>query len=194
MIRLATAADAEGILAIYAPIVRTSPITFEIEPPTPGQMAGRVGDTLAKYPWLVFDEGGEVAGYAYATTHRVRAAYQWSVETSVYIAEHHRRRGLGRILYESLFGVLAAQGFVNAYAGITLPNPASVALHEAVGFTPLGVYRQIGFKAGGWHDVGWWERRIVPQTATPAAPTPLPELMATPRWQQLGLSTPAPNR
>src|ERR1043166_4300232 len=146
MIRLASEADAPGILAIYAPIVKSSPISFETEPPTQAEMARRIRDTLVKYPWLVYDDFGEIAGYAYATAHRTRAAYQWSVETSVYVAEAFRRRRIAQQLYGALFAVLAAQGFVNAYAGITLPNAASVALHEAVGFKPFAVFRGIGFK------------------------------------------------
>jgi phosphinothricin acetyltransferase len=185
MIRLATESDAAGIAAIYAPIVASSPISFETEPPTPADMAKRVRDTLVKYPWLVYDDGGEVAGYAYATTHRVRAAYQWSVETSVYVGERFRRRGIGQQLYAALFQVLTAQGYVNAYAGITLPNPASVALHEAVGFTPLGVYHKIGYKVGAWYDVGWWERSLAEYPSAPSAPRLLADVVADPTWEDM---------
>ena len=110
------------------------------------EMARRIDETLRSYPWLVCDVDGQTAGYAYATRHRVRGAYQWSVDTSVYIAEDHRRRNIGRGLYTSLFAILAAQGYFNAFAGIALPNPASVALHESMGFEPIGVYRRVGYK------------------------------------------------
>ena len=124
----------------------------------------------AAYPWLVCEIDGDVAGYAYATTHRVRAAYRWSVDTSVYVDAAPAAAGVGRGLYRSLFAILAAQGFVNAFAGIALPNPGSVALHEAVGFEPLGVYRRVGFKFGDWHDVGWWQLALTAHEASPDAP------------------------
>jgi len=155
-IRLADDGDAGAIAAIYAPIVESTTISFETVPPDRDEVARRLADTLASYPWLVCEIDGRAAGYAYATKHRVRAAYQWSVDASVYVDAAWRRAGVGRGLYRSLFAILAAQGFVNAFAGISLPNPASVALHEAVGFEPLGVYRRVGFKLGAWRDVGWW--------------------------------------
>jgi phosphinothricin acetyltransferase len=124
----------------------------------------------------VCEVDGDVTGYAYASPHRARAAYRWSVDTSVYVGERWRRSGVGRDLYASLFSVLAAQGFVNAYAGIALPNPASVRLHEAVGFTSIGVYEGVGYKLGRWHDVGWWQRALKPAPETPDEPIPLAEL------------------
>jgi phosphinothricin acetyltransferase len=135
------------------------------------------------YPWLVCDTGGRVAGYAYATRHRARAAYQWSVETTVYVHPEFRRRGVGRGLYESLFPILAAQGFANAYAGITLPNPASVAVHEAAGFTYLGRFERIGYKLGAWHDVGWWQRPIGAGEA-PGRLRSLNEAQNDPDWRK----------
>jgi phosphinothricin acetyltransferase len=185
VIRLAHEQDGAGIAAIYAPIVASSPISFETVPPTPEEIARRVRETLIKYPWLVYDEAGEIAGYAYAGAHRARAAYQWSVETSVYVGERFRRRGIGQQLYATLFQILAAQGYVNAYAGITLPNPPSVALHEAMGFTPLGVYRKIGYKIDAWYDVGWWERALGNHPSVPSPPKLLAEVMADPRWGSL---------
>jgi len=169
-IRLAEAGDAEAIAAIYRPAVESSAISFETVPPDGDEIARRLADTLVSYPWLVCEIGGQVAGYAYASKHRVRAAYQWSVDTSVYVDPAFRRSGVGRGLYQSLFAILAAQGFFNAFAGIALPNPASVALHEAVGFEPLGVYRRVGFKLGAWHDVGWWQLRLLGPTAQPQEP------------------------
>src|SRR5918996_222132 len=140
-IRLATERDAEEIASIYAPNVTDTIISFELEPPTADEMRLRIEATLERCPWLVCEREGRVLGYAYADAHGSRAAYRWSVDVSVYVHEDARRMGLGRALYTSLFAALDLQGFYNAYAGATLPNPASVGLHEAVGFRPVGVCR-----------------------------------------------------
>ena len=145
-IRLAAEDDAPRIAEIYRPIVESTPISFETDPPTASDMRRRVEETLRFYPWIVCEHEGGVVGYAYAAAHRVRAAYRWSVDTSVYVDAAFHRRRVGRALYTSLLGILVTQGHFNAYAGITLPNPASVALHESVGFRPLGVYRNVGYK------------------------------------------------
>ena len=184
-IRLARSSDAARIAAIYAAHVAASTTSFETDVPNEGEMARRITDTLHSHPWLVYEEGGEVAGYAYATKHRVRAAYQWSVEASAYVDERFRRRRIGQALYASLFRILAAQGYVNAYAGITLPNPASVALHESVGFEPIGIFRRIGFKLGAWHDVGWWQLALQPHPINPPAPVPLDDVMGRPNFGEL---------
>ncbi|HTU89446.1 MAG TPA: GNAT family N-acetyltransferase, partial [Gemmataceae bacterium] len=124
-IRLATLDDAEQIQAIYAPYCDT-PISFELESPNAEEMRRRLAKVLGQYPWLVCDGGSEVLGYVYATQHRERAAYRWSVDTTVYVRQSRQRQGVGRALYTSLLAVLPLQGYVNAYAGVTLPNPASV--------------------------------------------------------------------
>ncbi len=178
-VRIATPADAAGILEIYAPIVRDTVISFEFEPPDVDTMARRVSATLERWPWLVCERDGVLLGYVYATSHRERAAYQWCVEVSAYIAATARRTGVARALYRALFSVLAQQGFVNAYAGITLPNPASVALHESLGFRKLGNYEHIGHKFGAWHDVGWWALTLGDRPREPAAPIPFPQLRGT---------------
>ena len=134
---------------------------------------------LAQYPWLVCADGGEVAGYAYATHHRGRAAYRWSVDTAVHVRQGRHRRGVGRALYAALLGVLPLQGYINAYDGVTLPNPASVGLHEAMGFAPVGVYRQVGFKCGAWYDVAWYHRSLQPLPQEPSPPKPLDEVRDT---------------
>jgi len=173
IIRSVELADARAIRDIYAPFVSESATSFEIEPPDAAAMARRIEEQRSIFPWLVYEVGGEVLGYAYASPHRAaRKAYQWCVETSVYIHAQVRRRGIGRALYASLFEFLRRQGYVNAYAGITLPNPASRRLHEAMGFVPVGVYPRIGFKFGTWHDVLWMQLRIQ-ETADPVA-DPLP--------------------
>jgi L-amino acid N-acyltransferase YncA len=177
-VRLARADDAARVQAIYAPIVRDTPISFEVDPPGVPEMRRRIIDTLATLPWLVCERDSETLGFAYAAAHRTRPAYRWSVDVSVYVAGHARRAGVGRGLYVPLLALLAAQGFTSAHAGITLPNPASVGLHQALGFTLVGVYRAVGFKLGSWHDVGWWQRRLREPAVPPPPPTPLTDLPA----------------
>lgn len=155
-VRVASEDDAEVIAGIYAPYVLETAISFEETPPSPEEVAGRIAATLAFYPYLVFAEEGVVIGYAYAGAHRAREAYRWSADVTVYAASGMQRRGVGRTLYRVLLAALRQQGLHSAFAGIALPNAASVALHEAMGFTHLGVYREVGFKHGAWHDVGWW--------------------------------------
>lgn len=180
IIRLATPSDAVPVAAIYQPAVTDSVISFEADPPDAGAMAGRIRATLERIPWLVCETRTGVCGYAYASRYRERAAYQWSVEVSAYVAPDARRAGVARALYTALFAVLVLQGYRNAYAGITLPNEASVRMHEAVGFTPIGVYRSVGYKLGSWHDVGWFERQLAVRDLEPAPPVPLPGLIGTP--------------
>jgi phosphinothricin acetyltransferase len=176
MIRLARADDAAQVAAIYAPIVTDTIISFELEPPSVDEMRARIEKTLAVFPWLVSESDGSIAGYAYASRHRERRAYQWSVDVSCYVRADARRQGLGAALYRALLRVLRAQGFQMAYAGIALPNKASVRLHESVGFRPVGIYREAGYKLGAWHDTGWWQCRVGEAPANPADPTPLREL------------------
>jgi L-amino acid N-acyltransferase YncA len=177
MIRLATEQDGAALHAIYAPIVASTAISFELEPPSIAEMAARVARITQRHPWLVDDADGIIRGYAYATAHRERQAYQWSVDVSVYVADHARGGGVGRALYGALFQVLRAQGFANAYAGIALPNEPSVGLHRALGFAPIGVYRRAGYKLGAWHDVEWWARDIGPYAGAPAPPRPVSEVV-----------------
>ena len=182
-IRLATAGDAEPVQGIYAPIVRDTAISFEVDPPSIAEMRQRILDTLAHWPWLVCEHDGDVVGYAYAGKHRVRAAYQWSVDVSVYIHERARRYGVGRALYTALFHILLLQGVYNVQAGITLPNAASVGLHQALGFELVGVYRKIGFKLGGWHDVAWWQLVLQPHTPSPSALSDAAVVQDSAAWQ-----------
>jgi phosphinothricin acetyltransferase len=148
-------------------------------------MADRLAATLPRYPWIVCEWEGRIAGYAYATKHRERKAYQWSVDTSAYVDPEFWRRGIGRGLYRSLFEILSAQGFTNAYAGIALPNPGSVGLHESVGFRPVGVYRSVGYKLGGWHDVGWWQLGLRNHEPSPSEPVDLITVQSREKWPTL---------
>ena len=175
-IRFAAETDASQLLEIYTPAVTGTPISFEETPPSPAEMAGRIRRTLERYPWLVCDGDGRASGYAYAAVFRDRAAYQWSVEVSAYVHTEARRRGVARGLYTSLFEILRIQGFVNAFAGVALPNEASVALHESLGFETVGIYEQVGYKQEGWHDVGWWQLRLREPISPPPEPTPFAEL------------------
>lgn len=159
-IRSATPDDAEALLAIYRPYVLNTAISFELDPPSVEEFRERIVNVLAGWAWLVAERDGRPLGYAYATAHRPRGAYKWSVETSVYISEECRGQGLGTALYQALLPLLAGKGYCNAYAGITLPNKASVALHKKMGFEPVGVFRFVGRKFGAWHDVSWWHRRL----------------------------------
>jgi phosphinothricin acetyltransferase len=153
--------DAAACAEIYAPYVLHTAISFEYVPPTAAEFAARIERITRSYPWLVADLDGRTVGYAYGSRHHERAAYRWSADVAVYLAGDAKRRGVGRALYETLLDLLARQGVQVACAGIGLPNDASVALHESVGFVPVGVYRRIGFKHGRWHDVGWWQRELL---------------------------------
>lgn len=165
--------DAAACAAIYAPNVTDAVVSFEERAPSAAELAARIERVSATHPWLVAERGGEVVGYAYACPHRERASYRWSVDVSVYVAAAERRHGHGRRLYEALFERLRAQGFRMACAGITLPNRASVSLHEALGFRAVGVNRGIGWKFGAWRDVGWWQLELSPAPAGgPAEPLP----------------------
>ena len=171
-IRLATAEDAAAIAAIYAPFVSDSAVSFETEPPDEAEMRARILAGGDLYPWLVAGDDGEVLGYAYACAFRARRAYRFAVETSVYVAPPAQGRGIGRQLYAALIPILEAQGFTQAIAAISLPNPASVRLHEMQGFAPAGVYRDVGHKLGDWHSVGLWQRPLAALTERPEEPRP----------------------
>lgn len=165
------ARDAAGCTAIYGPFVRDTAVSFEERPPSAEEFAQRIEHLTKTHPWLVADDGGRVAGFAYGCPHRERAAYRWAAEVTVYVDPARHQRGVGRSLYRRLFEILKGQGLYVLCAGVTLPNPASVALHESLGFAPVGVYRGIGYKLGRWHDVGWWQLALRDDTTdTPAEP------------------------
>ena len=170
VVRDATVDDAEACVAIYAPYVENTAITFEIEPPTVEVMAGRIESALRTHAWLVLEEQGRVVGYAYGGPFKTRAAYRWSCEVSVYLELGRRRTGGGRVLYDALLARLAERGYRTAAAGMTLPNDASVGFHRAMGFEPVGTYRRIGWKNGTWHDVAWTQKTLATGDDPPVEP------------------------
>ncbi len=175
-IRTARLEDAAAIQAIYAPVVAETAISFEDAPPTVEEMQQRMIATLRTYPYLVAIRDGRVVGYAYASQHRARAAYRWAVDVTVYIGENERRTGVGRMLYDALLPILARQGFRSAYAGISQPNPGSVALHERLGFRHIGTFSNVGYKLGQWYDVGYWHRELSASRSPPGEICPYSEL------------------
>jgi L-amino acid N-acyltransferase YncA len=183
-IRLASIDDAAPIAAIYGPSCESTAVSFEVVAPSPAEIADRIRTIGAHFPWLVLADNGIIAGYAYASRHRDRAAYGWSVDTALYVSASHRRCGVGRALYTTLFQLLRLQGYFKAYAGITLPNRASTGLHEAVGFTLVGVYRGVGYKQGVWHDVAWYEMALQSERLDPAAPVAVSTLAGSPAWRE----------
>src|SRR4051794_18857885 len=159
--------DGAACAAVYAPYVEGSIVSFEEVAPDGAEMTRRIAATTREFPWLVAERDGEVAGYAYGSRHRDRAAYRWAADVAVYLDARHHGRGIGRALLTELVSQLRDQGLRWACAGIALPNDASVGLHESLGFELVGIYREIGFKAGAWHDVGWWALDMAPGGAAP---------------------------
>lgn len=171
-IRHATPEDAAGCLEIYAPFANDTAVSFEHEAPSLDEYAQRITRVSRTHAFLLAEDAGAVAGFAYAGVHRERQSYRWSCEVSVYLAPEHRGRGLGRALYQSLFSLLEEQGYRMMLAGITMPNEPSVALHRALGFEEIGVYRRIGWKAGAWRDVMWLARQLGLDTDEAELPRP----------------------
>ncbi|HEY6451040.1 MAG TPA: GNAT family N-acetyltransferase [Steroidobacteraceae bacterium] len=158
LLRSATRADAPSLLAIYRPFVESTSVSFEEEPPSIEQFAARIEQAVHGWSWIVAEREGRCIGYAYGSKHRERAAYRWSVEVSAYVHPDQHRRGVASTLYGHLFEALANRGFCNAYAAVTMPNEASLALHRKLGFQPIGVFERVGYKFGRWHDVAWVHR------------------------------------
>jgi phosphinothricin acetyltransferase len=175
-IRIATRNDSPAIAEIYAPIVARTHISFELEPPTADDMWGRMAKALENHVGLVADDAGRVMGYAYASKYREKPAYKWSTETTIYVHDAARGKGIGRALYRTLLRILAAQNYRQAFGGIALPNAASVALHEAVGFKHVGINPEAGYKLGRWHDLGWWAFQLNADHSEPSPPVPLSAL------------------
>ncbi len=169
-VRPAEPRDAMACAAIYAPYVSDTAVSFELEPPSEGEMAERIATSARTHAWLVLEAGEEVVGYAYGAPFHRRAAYRWACEVSVYLEMGRRRTGGGRALYQALLPRLAERGYLTAIAGMTLPNEASVGLHGAMGFEPVGTYRRIGYKLGRWHDVAWVQLELAEGGDPPAEP------------------------
>jgi len=167
-IRSALSSDASSILDIYAPYIANTAVSFETEVPSVEDFTQRIVGNQESCPWLVYESGGLIAGYAYASKHRDRAAYQWSLESSVYVNEGFRQQGIATKLYQTLFQILKYQGCRNLYAGITLPNEKSVNFHQKMGFNKIADYKNIGYKFNSWHTVGWYELQLNDYSDAPA--------------------------
>jgi len=178
-ISLVKDSDALPILNIYRPIVESTAISLEYNAPSLQSLKKRMVDALDLWPWLVFRDGEKLAGYTYAGAFRQRPGYKWSTELSVYVALGHQKKGIATALYTSLIAILSIQGYRNAYAGITLPNPTSVSFHQSVGFKHIGTYQKVGYKLGKWHDVGWWALTIQNHLVDPELPLPISKLKDT---------------
>jgi L-amino acid N-acyltransferase YncA len=175
--------DAAACAAVYGPSVAAGVASLEERAPEPHEIADRIRIVTRTHPWLVAEIDHEVVGYAYGSRHHDRAAYRWSADVTVYISAAHHRRGIGRALYAELFPLLQRQGIYEICAGVTLPNDASVALHESLGFVPVGVYRDIAYKFGEWRSVGWWQLTLRPRPdgqapEEPTLPAPPARLQA----------------
>ncbi|MCM1190248.1 MAG: GNAT family N-acetyltransferase [bacterium] len=175
-IRIAAADDAAELVQIYAPYVENTPVTFEYLVPSAEEFKARILHTLEKYPYLVAEENGVISGYAYASAFKSRAAYDWSVETSIYVREGSERLGIGRLLYSALEELLKKQHICNLCACIAWPNPSSIAFHESFGYKTVAHFHASGFKQGVWYDMIWMEKELCPHTASPLPFIPFPEL------------------
>ena len=178
-IRLAKEADADALLGIYGPYIRDTHISFEYEVPTNEAFKERVISTSSVFPWLVCLSDDKIVGYAYAGKHRDRTAYQWSCDATVYLSPSVLGKGLGRILYETLFEILRLQGYYNVFAGIGLPNDTSVAFHKKLGFEEIGIYKNVGFKNNKWHDTIWLQLSLSTYNDQPLLPKKITEIINT---------------
>lgn len=184
-IRLANESDSSSILQIYAPFITDTAISFECKLPTVIEFTERMAKVQKMYPWLICEINGNIVGYAYASRFREREAYEWSVDFSVYINSKYQRKNIGRALYSALFEILKLQGFYNAFAGVTIPNIKSESLHEAFGFKAIGVYKNVGYKFGRWHDVKWFELEIQKHIQEPEKPKAIHEICNTSEFKSI---------
>ncbi len=182
LLRLAAPGDAARLAEIYRPAIEETGVSFEEVAPDASEMGERITRVLARFPWLVVEDAGTIVGYAYAGRHRERPAYSWSAEVSIYVDQVKHRGGVGRQLYTALFAILARQGFQSVFAGIVLPNPASLGFHHSMGFADVGHYRQVGFKSGAWCDTIWLQRAIGNHPVPPPPIRPITELLADPAF------------
>lgn len=175
-IRLITEEDASEVLEIYKPYVLNTIITFEYEVPTLAEYLQRIRTNTEEYPWLVCECNNKIVGYAYASKHRYRTAYQWSPESTIYLSPEVHGKGIARILYETLFALLRLQGYFNVYAGVALPNDKSVGFHRSVGFEEIGIFKKVGYKLGNWHDTHWFQLHLTEHVLNPATPKKIAEV------------------
>ncbi|MBI3233919.1 MAG: N-acetyltransferase [Bacteroidetes bacterium] len=175
-LRLIETTDCRAVLDVYKPYVLSTAITFEYEIPALSEFSNRIESTSKEYPWLVCLYNDKIIGYTYATKHRYRDAYQWSPESAIYISEEVHRKGIARILYETLFSILRLQGYYNVYAGVVIPNEKSDGFHRALGFEEIGVFKKVGFKLGAWHDVRWFQLHLGMHIDNPSTPVPITEI------------------
>ena len=176
IVRVADIKDASSILEIYQPYIENTSFTFEIVVPSLDDFKKRIDEYLQNWPWLVCEDNGVIAGYAYGSKYRERTAYQWCVEVSIYIHDDFQKRGIGQALYESLLEILKVQGYRNVYAVINLPNDKSVTFHESCGFSFFALYPKVGYKLGQWKNVGWWQINLNEYNTRPAPPIKFSEL------------------
>ena len=176
MIRIATEADIPAILEIYAPFVENTTITFEYDVPCKREFMQRFYTITEQFPWLVWEEKGEILGYTYAARPFARAAYSWIAEPSVYIAPRAQGKGIGKKLYAALEQILSLQGYQTLYALITEENANSLAFHRALGFKDLALFPSCGLKFGRWLGVYWLEKRLKSVEIPNSFPTPFPRL------------------
>lgn len=184
-IRLITENDAPQVLDIYRPYVENTIISFEYEVPTATEFLERIRTNTSKYPWLVCLHHDKIIGYAYGSTHRYRTAYQWSPESTIYLSPEFHGKGIARILYETLFSLLRLQGYFNVFAGVGLPNEKSVAFHKAVGFEDIGIFRNVGYKLGGWHNTHWFQLALQELIKEPLVPQKIEEIIGTNSFKQI---------
>jgi phosphinothricin acetyltransferase len=178
-IRLVTEADYAGMLEVYKPNVLNTAITFEYEVPSLEEYSKRIDNIISHYPCFVCVQNGVIAGFAYAGLFRVKDAYQWSAESTIYVSENFQGKGIARVLYDVLLSTLELQGFVNVYAAVTLPNLPSEKLHTFMGFAEIGLFEKIGFKHGKWHDLKWYEMYLTEHPKNPTPPVSIYEVKET---------------
>lgn len=185
LIRLVEEQDSSAIANIYRPYVEHTSISFEYEAPSTKEIQERIHTITKEYPWLVCMNDDTIVGYAYASTHRHRTAYQWSVESAIYFSQKFHSKGLASTLYKTLFSLLKLQGLYTVLAGITIPNDKSINFHKKMGFSHLGTYKNIGFKFGNWHDTQWFQLPLNDYTTPPNTPKKFPEIMNTQEVQSI---------
>jgi L-amino acid N-acyltransferase YncA len=175
-IRFIQETDIQSVLNIYRPYVLNTYITFEYDVPTFEEFSKKIRTITLEYPWLVCLQDNQIIGYAYASEHRHRTAYKWSPESTIYLTENMQGKGIGRILYSTLFDILRLQGFFNVYAGVGMPNEKSERLHKAVGFQELGIFKKVGYKLGKWHDTKWFQLHLQEHIIDPCLPRSINEI------------------